>query len=99
MATDGLGRTLPGYAECGPPRADRTVGIFYFNWLGIYGMGGPYESRRYWQPIPQTLSGDRPSSFHHWGESELGYYRSDDEFVIRKHCRDVDRCRHRCPDT
>jgi len=26
-----------------------------------------------------------PMATHHWGESEWGYYLSDDEFVIRKH--------------
>jgi len=28
-----------------------------------------------------------PGAFHHWGESELGYYLADDEYVIRKHAR------------
>jgi hypothetical protein len=32
-ATDALGRTLPGHAECGPPRPGKFVGIFYFLWL------------------------------------------------------------------
>lgn len=26
-------------------------------------------------------------NFHHWGESLFGYYVSDDEWVIRKHCQ------------
>ncbi len=37
VATDALGRQLPGYEECGPVRENRTVGIFYFLWLGQYG--------------------------------------------------------------
>ena len=30
VATDALGRTLPGYAECGPRKTNRTVAMFYF---------------------------------------------------------------------
>ena len=30
-----------------------------------------------------------PSAFHHWGESENGYYLSDDEWVIRRHIRSL----------
>jgi hypothetical protein len=37
VATDALGRTLPGFDECGPPRPGRYVGIFYFTWLGAHG--------------------------------------------------------------
>ncbi|MBN1125391.1 MAG: hypothetical protein JXA82_10310, partial [Sedimentisphaerales bacterium] len=36
-ATDALGRELPGFEECGPPREGRTVGLFYFLWLGQHG--------------------------------------------------------------
>ena len=42
-ATDGLGRTLPGYDEAGPPRKGKFVGIFYFLWLGEHGTDGPYD--------------------------------------------------------
>ena len=30
-----------------------------------------------------------PGSFHHWGQSEYGYYLSDDEWVIRRHMRSL----------
>ena len=36
-ATDASGRNLPGQEEVGPLRPDRTVGIFYFLWLGAHG--------------------------------------------------------------
>ena len=35
VATDAIGRELPGYNECGAPRSDRYVGIFYFLWLVV----------------------------------------------------------------
>ncbi len=30
-----------------------------------------------------------PNAFHHWGQSENGYYLSDDEWVIRRHIRSL----------
>lgn len=30
-----------------------------------------------------------PKSFHHWGQSEYGYYLSDDDWVIRRHMRSL----------
>lgn len=33
-ATDGLGRTVPGHEQVGPPRDGKFVGMFYFLWLG-----------------------------------------------------------------
>ena len=36
-ATDAQGRTLPMSAEVGVPKANRTVGIFYFNWHAAFG--------------------------------------------------------------
>ena len=87
VATDALGRTLPSYVECGPPRANRTVGIFYLLWLGIYGGGGPYDITKILAANPTDPQWGPYGVFHHWGEAELGYYRSDDEFVMRKHCQ------------
>ena len=37
VATDSLGRTLPGYAEVGPKQTDKYVGMFYFLWHGEHG--------------------------------------------------------------
>jgi len=37
VATDALGRVLPGQGECGPPRDGKFVGMFYFTWLGPHG--------------------------------------------------------------
>ena len=33
VATDSLGRELPGYEECGPIRKGKFVGLFYFLWI------------------------------------------------------------------
>ncbi len=85
-AVDALGRVLPGHARCGPPRPGKYVGVFYFLWLGPHGKtlfdntritaGGAAEPQ--WGP---------PGAFHFWGEPYLGYYLSDDEYVIARHAQ------------
>lgn len=92
-ATDALGRALPSAAEVGPPRADRTVGLFYFLWHGAHIQGGPYDVTRILAQDPDALS--KPDSPlwgplhapHHWGESLFGYYLTDDAGVLRKHAQ------------
>ena len=37
VAADALGRVLPMSADVGTPKANRTVGIFYFNWHAAFG--------------------------------------------------------------
>lgn len=89
VATDGVGRTLPGYREVGPPRADKSLAIFYFLWVNRsftnWGSSPAFditkilasdEKNRQWGPF---------NAFHFWGEPELGYYTIDDPFVLNKH--------------
>jgi hypothetical protein len=83
VATDGLGRSLPDHRTVGPPKANRTVGIFYFLW---------HEGQNEIHDLSRILAAgqDPPAfgpvhSFHHWGQPLFGYYRQDDRFVIRKH--------------
>jgi hypothetical protein len=86
VATDAIGRELPGYADCGPPRPSKYVGVFYFLWLGQHGTTGPWDIT--WilqQPAPKPWG--PVGVFHHWGQPELGYYLSNDEYVIRKHAQ------------
>ena len=86
VATDALGRKLSGCAASGPPRPDRYVGIFYFLWLDQHGTSGPYDITEILAENPGDPQWGPVQAFHHWGESELGYYLSDDPYVIRKHC-------------
>jgi len=93
VATDGLGRSLPGYDQVGPPRKERFVGIFYFLWLGQHGTDGPYDITKILAAHPDAMT--RPTSppwgpaghYHHWGEPLFGYYLSDDAWVLRKHAQ------------
>ena len=93
VASDALGRSLPGYAECGPRRPDRTVGMFYFLWHGTHVEGGPFDIAKILTQDPQAMQNadsplwGKPGAFHHWSESIFGYYLSDDQSVIRKHAQ------------
>jgi hypothetical protein len=93
VATDALGRHVPAFAEVGPPRADRTVGIFYFLWHGAHIQGGPYDVTRILAQAAEAMrQPDNPlwgslHAPHHWGESLFGYYLTDDEGVLRKHAQ------------
>ena len=93
VATDALSRTVSTAVEVGPPRADRTVALFYFLWLGEHAKSGPYDvSRILFQDPDAMRKPDSPlwgplHAPHHWGESIFGYYRTRDEGVLRKHAQ------------
>jgi hypothetical protein len=93
VATDGLGRVVPGHDQVGGLRSDRTVGMFYFLWHGAHVQGGPYDVTRILAQDPEAMT--KPDSPlwgplhvpHHWGESIFGYYRIQDAGVLRKHAQ------------
>ncbi len=84
VAVDALGRELPGYEECGPPREGRFVGIFYFIARNYTGPKPPRDVTRLLAENPEHPQ-FWPGFPHHWGEPEYGYYRTTDRWVIRKH--------------
>jgi hypothetical protein len=86
-ATDALGRRLPDYAEAGPPRKNRFVGIFYFLWLGMDVRGGPYDVTKLKAENPASPARGPLYAPHHWGESVFGYYLTQDPYVLRKHAQ------------
>lgn len=97
-AIDQLGRALPEFGQVGGPRTDKTIAMFYFI---SYGENNPDPAKRYGPyDITKVLRGhpdamDDPNSppwgpygtVHFWGESEFGYYRAKDEYVIAKHAQ------------
>jgi len=93
VATDALGRKVPTFPEVPAPRADRTVGIFYFLWHGAHIQGGPFDVTKILAADPNAMQ--KPDSPlwgplhapHHWGEPFFGYYLTDDEGVLRKHAQ------------
>ncbi|HEX3726943.1 MAG TPA: hypothetical protein VHV08_11900, partial [Pirellulales bacterium] len=95
-ATDALARKLPVEGEVKAPRANRSVGIFYFLWLADWQNrspqgNGPYDVSRILAADPDALSKPESSLWgpfgmpHYWGQSIYGYYRSDDPWVLRRH--------------
>ncbi|MCC6697848.1 MAG: hypothetical protein IT365_19635 [Candidatus Hydrogenedentes bacterium] len=94
VGTDALGRTMPDAAAVGPVKQDRrrVVGIFYITWHGdgLAGMKSPYAAdvTRILAADPNArLDAKHPlwtEGMYHWGEPELGYFLSKDEYVIRK---------------
>ncbi len=93
VATDSLGRDLPTSDEVGAPRADKTVGIFYFLWLGRHGELGPFDISKILNADPMAMQNPDSKLWgpmyapHHWGEPLFGYYVSDDDSVLRKHAQ------------
>ena len=94
VAIDALGRTMPTYEEVGAVKKDkqRIVGIFYITWHSdnLANINVPYRadvSKVLGQSPEARLDANHPAwqggSFH-WGEPELGYFLSRDEYVIRK---------------
>lgn len=92
-ATDALGRVLPLAETTGAPKANRTVGIFYFLWHGGHGNRGPFDVSKILAADPDAMKKTDsplwgPYGFpHYWGEPLFGYYRSDDAWVLRKHAQ------------
>jgi len=85
VATDGLGRVLPGFRECGPVKSNKWVGIFYWTWH-TRNHAGPNDNT---QLLATARNGrvlwPTNGAPHHWGEPELGCYVMTDPFVIHKH--------------
>jgi hypothetical protein len=82
VATDAIGRTLPGRAECGPVRSDRVVGIYYVQWFGYHGTDGPYNATETIAANPANPAW-LPTAYW-WDEPEVGYFLADDRWMIRR---------------
>lgn len=94
VATDAVGRTMPTEEEVGLPKNDqrRVVGIFYITWhtQGLHNLKSPYTAdvtKILEQDPSARLDAHHPlwkEGSYHWGEPEMGYFLSQDEWVIRK---------------
>ncbi len=94
VAQDAIGRNMPTYSVVGPVKRDqrRVVGIFYITWHSDsqHNLKHPYAA-----DVSRVLASDPSARLdakhplwtegsYHWGEPELGYFLSKDEYVIRK---------------
>lgn len=93
-AMDALSRKLPTFEEAGSLRKDKLVGLFYWTWhtdanasfspvmnitriLQQYPEAAADADHQAWQGITGGV--------FWWDEPLFGYYRTTDEWVLRKH--------------
>lgn len=95
VATDAIGRTMPTNAETGDVKNDkrRVVGIFYITWhtQDLHNQPSPYtgDITQILERTPEARKDtNHPAWKHnvwfHYAEPEMGYFLSQDEWVIRK---------------
>ena len=93
VATDALGRQMPLIDSVGAVKQDhqRVVGIFYITWhsRGAHNLASPYtDVTKVLEADPSARSDDKNPLWkygsYHWGEPEMGYFLSQDEWVMRK---------------
>jgi hypothetical protein len=93
-ATDALGRDLPIGDDAPALREDRSVGVFYVLWHGtndhrdyknVFNNTETLAADPDAAQTPDSGAWPTPGHFAYWGEPLYGYYRSDDEWVMRRH--------------
>ncbi|WP_295715073.1 hypothetical protein [Mucilaginibacter sp.] len=87
VATDALGRNLPTYKETGAPKPNTYVGVFYWLWHGdLRSTATNTDSVNVTKILAlNPLKTDWRPEDYYWDESEFGYYRSADPWVIKRH--------------
>ena len=93
-ATDGLSRKLPEASEAGKPKQDKFIAIFYWTWHQgdddtTYKVKNISEIIR---KYPEAMKdyhhpawGTKQPGFFFWEQPLLGYYKTTDPWVLRKH--------------
>lgn len=86
IATDALSRKVSEYKQTGSVKDRKWVGLFYYIWHGGYHppFDTIYDNTKILLKDPYNPVYGPHQNFHYWGESEAGYYRSDDPWVIRR---------------
>ncbi len=89
--TDGLGRVSLTNAEVGDVREDRTVAMFYWTWhIDNQAASDPANLQELSQAYPEAMNDydhelwSTVGGAYFWNEPIYGYYRSDDEWVLRR---------------
>ena len=89
--TDGLGRVSLTNEQVGDLKTDKTLAIFYWTWHVDLAGNEPFNNTAFTTEHPEATN-----DYHHkgwptsgtaffWNEPLFGYYRTDDEWVLRKH--------------
>ncbi len=88
--TDGLGRVSLTNAEVGDPKENKTLAMFYWTWHADLGPAGAVNTTEFMKEYP-----DAKNDYNHpawagtghycfWNEPIYGFYRTDDEWVLRR---------------
>ncbi len=85
-ATDSLGRPVADHAITGDVRPEKTVALFYYIWHGQH-TTRLYDIAKILKQNPEEPVWGPVHAFHHWSEPLYGYYRADDEYVVRKNAQ------------
>lgn len=87
---DDLGRRVDAVRRQKP---GKTVGIFYFLWVGASSWEGPFDVSKVKENDPdagrsseawRAAGGGEIGQRHWWGESLFGYYRCSDPWVVER---------------
>lgn len=84
VATDGAGRSLPTHETTGSFKKNKYVGIFYFLLHGQYNDKAVYDITALTKANPTNPKFGPEASWHWWGQPEVGYFKADDPWVIRR---------------
>ena len=93
-ATDALGRKLPEYGSVGESRKDKYVAMFYWTWHQgdddtTYQVKNITEIVRKYPEAMKAYHhpawGNKQPGFFFWEQPLLGYYKTTDPWVLRKH--------------
>ncbi len=87
--TDGLGRTSLTNADVGDPK-DRTLAMFYWTWHTALSTAGYKNTSEIMEKYPEAKNDynhkawQTGGTYCFWNEPIYGYYRTDDEWVLRR---------------
>ncbi len=93
-ATDGMGRKLPTFQEVGGEKDNKTVGLFYWTWHtdDLADFSPVLNITEILEQYPESVNDADHPAWHGieggtfwWDEPLFGYYRTTDEWVLRKH--------------
>ena len=89
--TDGLGRESLTNADVGNLKDDKTLAMFYWQWhISFDNNTDAFNIQNFIEKYPEakndvSFAGWNDSSVYYWNEPIYGYYRSDDNWVLRRH--------------
>ena len=93
-ATDALGRKVCEYGEAGDRKKDKFVAMFYWTWHQM-GIDTAYQVKNITEIVrryPEAMKdynhpawGTSKPGLYYWEQPLLGYYKTTDPWVLRKH--------------